>query len=151
MTLPVSGVPVPDVQVRRDAGLDGLADMVADLLDGNLVGDPERARLLAGRTWRVGVHVPEAESRFALEVGEGRLTMTGSDGGFCALAITADGDTLIELPSLPLVAGLPDPRRAPARAVIAKILRRQLRIRGLLRHPVLLTRVLRLLHTDSDN
>lgn len=143
-------LPVPGVQVQREAGLDGLADMVADLLDGNLDGDPERARLLSGKTWRVGVHVPEAESRFRLEIGEGRLAMSGLNGGSCDLAITADGDTLIELPSLPLVVGLPDPRRAVARAVIAKILRRQLRIRGLLRHPVLLTRVLRLLHTDSD-
>lgn len=137
------------VRACRSADLDGLATMVADLLDGNLAADPALAGLLRGVIWRAAVHVPEAESRFTLEVGGGYLAVLSTKCR-AELAITTDGDTLIELPSLPLIAGLPDPRRAEARAVLAKIRRRRLRIRGLLRHPVLLTRVLRLLHTDSD-
>lgn len=141
--------PAPAVQVQRAPDLDGLASIVADLIDGNLAEEPERERLLAGRPWQVDVHIPEADSRFVLRLGEGRLRLGMQSDGSPDLLITADGDTLIDLPATPLVAGVPDPRRAPARAVLAKIARRQLRVRGLIRHPVLLTRLLRLLHTDS--
>lgn len=136
------------IRVQRGPGLDGLALMVADLLDDNLAADPGRARLLAGRTWRASVLIAEADSRFALEVGNGRLALTTSDGP-AELVIAADGDTLIELPDIPLIGGLPDLRRAPGRVLVAKILRRRLTVRGLLRHPVLLTRLLRLMTIDS--
>jgi len=136
------------IQVQRGPGLDGLASMVADLFDGNLAADPGRASLLTGRTWRTSVLIAEADSEFALVVGDGRLAMTATAGP-AELVIAADGDTLIELPDVPLIAGLPDLRRPPGRALVAKILRRQLKVRGLLRHPVLLTRLLRLLTTGS--
>jgi len=122
--------------------------MVADLLDDNLAADPGRGRLLAGRTWRVTVVVAEADSCFTLTFGAGLLARIGTAEA-AQLVVAADGDTLIALPEVPLIAGLPDPRRALGRALIAKILRRQLKVRGLLRHPVLLTRLLRLLSTNS--
>jgi hypothetical protein len=49
------------------------------------------------------------------------------------------------LSAVPLRFGLPDPATTEGRAVTGKLFRRELRIRGLLRHPGKLARLNRLL------
>lgn len=143
--MPTSSAAPP--QVTRVGDLDGLADMVADLLSDNLRGAPGRAALLSQRTWVASVVVPDAESHFAIRLSTDDVSVLAEPQGNPSLRITIDGETLVELPEIPLLVGLPDPRTPPGRALIAKLIRRQVTIRGLFRHPVRLTRLLRLLNT----
>lgn len=135
------------VVIERGADLDGLADIVADLFRDNLEAAPERAELLRGRPWRVAIEVPDAESRFVIAISPTTIGVGPGATDAASLRVRTDGETLVELPEVRLLAGLPDPRREEGRVLIGKLLRRRLRIRGLLLHPRRVTRLLRLLNT----
>lgn len=132
--------------VARDDELDGLGCLVADLLSDNLehVG---RRKLLAGKRWAATINVVDAESLFVVELGEGRARVLSAVDAPVSLRIQIDGDTLVGLPEVPLVLGLPDPRSALGRLIIRKLLNRELRIGGLLLHLGRLRRLLILLNT----
>lgn len=142
-------MPERAVTVERSGELDGLADIVADLFSDNLAGAPERRALLRGRPWRVAVTVADAASTFVIALSPSTVCISPGNGADATLRVTTDGETLIDLPEVRLFAGLPDPRHREGRQVIAKLLRRELRIGGLLRHPRRVTRLLRLLNTAS--
>jgi len=137
---------VSPATVECDDEVDGLGHIVADLLTDNLQGGT-RDRLLMGRPWGAEINVHDAQSVFVVELGGGKAAVRVRSEAPAALRIRTDGDTLIAIPEVPLVAGLPDPRAGSGRVLLAKLLRRELRIGGLLRHPMLLRRLLRLLTT----
>jgi hypothetical protein len=132
--------------VTTDGGVDGLGAIVADLLSDNLE-DGSRATLLLGGRWSARLAVHDADSVIVITVGDGRVEVGATGSMKPELAIRTDGDTLMEIPETPLWSGLPDPRRPAGRALLAKIRTGELRINGLLRHPLLLRRLLRLLST----
>ena len=135
------------VEVAQSEELDGLGSIVADLLADNLASEPGRERLVRGRKWAVAIAVPEAESSFRINLGGETITVVADTADQPTLRLTTDGDTLIEIPEVQLVAGLPSPFTASGRLLISKLLRRQVVIEGIVRHPILLTRILRLLNT----
>jgi hypothetical protein len=141
-----AGFSAPEPLVSRDEQLDGLGCLVADLLTDNLA-DGTRSKLLTGRRWTATINVVDAESVFVVELGQGRARVLSNVSGASSLRIKIDGDTLVALPEVPLVVGLPDPRTSLGRTVIGKLLSRELRIGGLLLHLSRLRRLLTLLNT----
>lgn len=137
------------VTVSCSDEVDGLGSIVADLLSDNLEADSSRAKLLRGKPWVVAISIPEAESKFRIILRSDAAAVDVISPQEPALEITTDGDTLIGLPEVPLVAGLPSPFVASGRELIAKLLNGQLKIRGLLKHPIKVTRILRLLNTAN--
>lgn len=136
----------PESLVVRDDQLDGLGSLVADLLSDNLeIGG--RRKLLAGRRWAATIKVVDADSLFVVELGEGRARVRSLADTKVSLRIQIDGDTLVGLPEVPIVLGLPDPRTAMGRVIIRKLLNRELRIGGLFLHLGRLRRLLTLLNT----
>ena len=123
----------------------GLADLLRRLLEGNLAAHPERAALLVPAV--VGIHAADADVAVTLELSPAGIVVRDSRPGgvACDLEIVAASADLLSLTASPLVLGLPDPRTSSGRAVLAKIARGRIRIRGLLRRPALTTRVARLL------
>jgi hypothetical protein len=69
----------------------------------------------------------------------------GHSDGVSHLHVTAASHSLIELSSVPLRLGMPDPLTRGGRRVLAKLVRREIRIDGLLLHPGKLTRLSKLL------
>ena len=137
------------VEITRSDELDGLGSLLADLLAYNLAADPSRESFLNGEPWTIAITVPEADSAFRITLGHGTVTVTPDGGEPATLRITTDGDTLVDLPEVPLVVGLPSPLAASGRQLITKLLKRQLTIEGLLRHPLRVTQALRLLNTTD--
>lgn len=137
------------VSIERAGELDGLADIVADLVHDNLASGPERRALLRGRPWCAAINVAAAGSTFTISVSPSSVRISPGDQRRTSLRVTTDGETLVDLPEVRLLAGLPDPRRPEGRQVISKLLHRDLRISGLVRHPRRATRLLRLLNTAS--
>jgi len=83
--------------------------------------------------------------RIALSPGQVSVSNGSPRPGRSRVRVLADSDALLLLTSAPLRFGLPDPMSSDGRAVLAKVLRRQIRISGLLAHPLTVARFARLL------
>lgn len=136
--------------VHVDAEPNGLADLLGRLLEGNLAKDPSRARLLIPSTVEIravdaGIAVVLELSPRTIVIRRAAATASRSD-----LAIEATSADLLAMTAAPLALGLPDPRTPSGREILAKIARGSISIRGLIRRPVLATRVARLLSVAVD-
>jgi hypothetical protein len=123
----------------------GLADLLARLLEGNLERDPRRLRLL--RPGSVVVVAADADLAATVELAPGRATVADADpsrtiGG---IRIRAAAGDLLALAGAPLLFGVPNPFRRDGRDVLRRIVTGRVRISGMLRHPLALTRFARLL------
>lgn len=132
------------IVVLADPKPNGLAEMLAGLLDSNLARDPGRARLLHRAI--VSLEALDAGVVVTLSLLPGRVRVAnGAAEGRWDLRIRANAQDLLELSIAPLRFGLPDPLRRGGRSVLGGILARRVRISGMLRHPVVLARFARLL------
>jgi hypothetical protein len=122
----------------------GLAAMLAGLIGSNLDRNPRRAGLL--RDCTVELEALDAGITATVRLRPGRVEVANGPGHLPRdLRIFAVSHDLLALAAAPLRLGLPDPLRAEGRAVLGHLVRRRVRISGLLRHPVVLSRFARLL------
>lgn len=127
-----------------DAEPNGLATMIGGLIEANVAADPSRARLL-GPPAVVGIEAPDAEVACTVRLSPARVAVANGLLGHPAVVVRADTGTLIELTTVPLRLGFPDALTSGGRAVTGKLVRRDLRVRGLVRHPGVVSRLNRLL------
>ena len=128
-----------------DPEVEGLGVMLADLVRGNIEADPARARLLHGVRGTINVHAHDAEVDVGLEFRDGQLLVHAKPYAKADLDITTDAETLMGMSSVPLRFGMPDTTKAEGRAVVGKMLRGNLKVRGMVTKPKLLTRLQRLM------
>lgn len=127
-----------------DADPNGLADLVGRLIDTNLHAHPDRRRLLGPAL--VELSASDADMHATLEVTpDGVLVSNGRANGRAHLRVRADAFDLVEFAAAPLRLGLPDVFDADGRAALGRVLRGHVRVSGMLRHPVRLSRFNRLL------
>jgi hypothetical protein len=134
------------VAVVVDDCVDGLGGIVGELLTGNLA-EPWRTVWLGHRPWSVAVDVYDAGSVFSVLVHGRSVRISSGRSGRAELGVRVDGDTLMAIPEIPLVAGLPDPRSSAGRDLIGKMVLGKTKVTGLHRHPTVLRRFLGLLTT----
>jgi len=130
--------------VLADVEPSGLALMLAGLLEANLARRPERAALLRPAV----VEVDAADAGVAVTVrldGGGVRVSNRAAAPRPDVRVRASGHDLLALSAAPLRFGFPDPLRREGRAVLRRIASRQVRVSGMLRHPVVLSRFSRLL------
>ena len=126
-----------------EPGTEGLGEMLADLIRGNLASDPERTGLIVGHMGRVNLRVLDA----GVDVG---LRFTGSDlriglrNARADLTIACDAETLMELTNVPLRFGMPDTLTAKGRTVAGKLMNGTIKVKGLPRQLGLMIRLQRL-------
>lgn len=131
--------------VVTDPDLEGLGAMLADLVRGNLEADPSRARLLQGVSGTVNIRARDAEVEVGMEFREGRLHVRATPFPNPKLAIETDAGTLMGMSTVPLRFGMPDVAHAEGRAVVQKMLRGNLKVRGMARGLSLMVRLQKLL------
>lgn len=122
----------------------GLASMIGGLIEANVASNPERARLL-GPPAVVGIEARDAEVACTVRLSPMRVTVANGLIGRPRVVVRADTVTLTDLTTTPLRMGFPDALTSAGRAVSAKLLKGELKVRGLLRHPALVSRLNRLL------
>ena len=128
-----------------DAEPNGLADLVGRLIETNLEADPDRRSLLRDTVVRLQASDAAVEATITLS-GDGVAVSNGPQVGRRShLVIAAEAYDLIELAGAPLRFGFPDAFHPRGRAVIRRIATRHVRVSGMLRHPVRLSRFTRLL------
>jgi hypothetical protein len=124
---------------------EGLASMVGGLIEANLLRHPDRMKLL--RPSVIDLSANDAGVSVSLAIEPGRVLVAPAAGanGRSHVHVRADATDLLLLASAPLRMGLPDPFTRQGRTVLAGLVRRRIRIQGLLRHPGTLARISKLL------
>ena len=121
-----------------------MAEMLGGLIQANLAAHPERARLL-GSPALYSIESTDAETAVAIRISCGRVAVGARLAAHPHIRISADSDTLISLPAVPLRLGFPDPMTKEGRGIGARLLSRRLVVRGAFLHPEKLIRLNRLL------
>jgi hypothetical protein len=122
----------------------GIGAMLGDLIEANLAAHPDRGKLLVPPA-TVGIVAVDAGVALTLRLVPGRVTVGNGLSGTPQVVIRATSDTLTDLSSVPLRFGFPDAMTPEGRAATRKLLRGELRVKGLLLHPGIVSRVNRLL------
>jgi hypothetical protein len=130
--------------VLADAEPNGLARMLAGLLEGNLARRPERAALLRPAVVEIGATDAGVAVTVRLD-GERVRVSNGTGGPRPDVRVRASGHDLLALSAAPLRFGFPDPFRREGRAVLGRIVSEKVRVSGMVRHPIVLSRFSRLL------
>lgn len=128
-----------------DAEPDGLASMLGTLIEQNLARDPPRRRLLQPGV--VTLTATDIGVAATLHFASSGVRVANGTDPHAQLDVSTDARRLLDLAAVPLRLGLPDILTAGGREVLRCILQGRVRVRGLLRHPLLLTRLNRLLST----
>jgi len=131
--------------VYADQEPNGLAAMVGGLIEANLRQHPERRSLLRPAVVELVAVDAGVSVRIALSPRQVTVSNGSSRPSRPRVRVVADSDALLLLSSAPPRFGLPDPMSSDGRAVLAKVLRRQIRISGLIAHPLTVARFGRLL------
>jgi hypothetical protein len=121
----------------------GLADLVGRLIEANLARRPERRSLL--RPAVIRLTASDVQTTATVRVSDGAVQVTNGATGAADLRIVATADDLLALSSAPLRLGLPDPLRSEGRRVLRRLAAGDVRVSGMLRHPLRLSRFTRLL------
>ena len=122
----------------------GLAAMLGGLIEANLRAHPEREALLA-KAATYGIVAPDVDVAVSIRLGPGKVLVRNGLIGRPDVVVTTDSETLVGLSSVPLKFGLPDVMTREGRQVNRKLLKGQLRVKGLVLHPRKLTKLNRLL------
>jgi hypothetical protein len=127
-----------------DAEPNGLADLVGRLIETNLEAEPDRSALLRDTVVLLTASDAAIEATVTLS-SAGVDVSNGPAGRRPHLIIAANAYDLIELAGAPLRLGFPDVVHPDGRRVIRRIATRHVRVSGMLRHPIRLSRFTRLL------
>ena len=122
----------------------GLASMLGGLIEANLTAHPERTALLA-KAATYSIAAPDAGTAVTIALAPGAVTLRNGTAGTPDLRIETDSDNLIGLSAVRLRFGLPDAMTKEGRAVNRKLLKGELRVKGLWQHPVKMARLNKLL------
>jgi hypothetical protein len=120
-----------------------LGQMIADLVRSNIEKEPARADLVSGVAGRININATDAESEIGM-LFTGSELRVGPALPAPDLEVVCDSGTLMELANVRLRFGRPDPMTPEGRAILTKMVRKQLVVRGMMVHPKLLTRLQKL-------
>lgn len=122
----------------------GLATMLGGLIEANLTAHPERAALLQKRA-TFAIVAPDVDVAVSIRLYRGTVTVRNGVIGRPDVMIRADSNDLIGMSSVPLRWGLPDVRTREGREVNRKLMKGQLKVKGMLAHPGKLARLNKLM------
>jgi hypothetical protein len=119
----------------------GLAAMLGGLIEANLAAHPTRRSLL--RPAVVAIVATDADVRVTLSISSSRVRV--GSGGDPRVTVRADPNSLLALTSAPLRFGFPDAFSREGRRILGLIAHREIVVDGLARHPLVVSRLTRLL------
>ena len=117
----------------------GLAEMLFNLLRQNLEQKPQKVSSFEALDSNVVMEARDIDITITLAFGRGELKIYDGVVGNPDLKIIADHDAILELSLINIRMGLPNYFDKTGRNVFKKLLLGDLKIEGLLRHPLQLT------------
>lgn len=122
-----------------------IAAILSQVIEQNLEQRPEKVKDFNSLNVWVGIIVRDYDIEMTLQFEKGKLTLYGGLVGNPPIVITTDSGVLLELPSIKIKFGLPYFFDELGMSAVKKILKRELRIKGLLAHPIALVRLIKVL------
>jgi SCP-2 sterol transfer family len=129
-----------DVTLAPGAEEVAMTGMIADMLKANLE-KPQKMKVFNGLKSTVYLYAKDADAGMTMDFDKGKLVVYGGKEGKPKLEISTDATTLLELANLKIKMGMPYYFDKTGRAVLKKIFKGELKIKGMLAHPIALTKV----------
>ena len=123
----------------------GLPVMIAGIIKGNLEAKPYRQNDFNALNGNIYMQAKDAEVDMTMVFDKGSLTVHGGKVGEPKISISTDSETLLDLANIDVKFGLPYYFDKIGLGVVKKILTRELKIKGLLTHTIMLTRFTKLM------
>jgi hypothetical protein len=117
----------------------GLAEMLFHLLRQNLEQNPQKLSSFEALDSNVVIIARDIDITVTLAFRKGELTIYNGIVGKANLTIVADHDAILDLSLINIFLGLPNYFDKVGRGILKKLLLGNLRIKGLLKHPLQLT------------
>jgi len=121
------------------------AGIIAELLATNLAVHPEKQAVFRRMQGAVAIDLVDIETAVTLHFGGERLRIDAGIVGIPELTIRTASDRVTDLNALRIVGGLPWYFDEAGRKVVAHLLSGRLKIEGMFGHPVLLTRLTKIM------
>ncbi len=129
-----------DVRLAPGADEVAMAVMLSDMLKANLE-KPEKLKDFNKLKARVYIHAVDAETEITMDFNRGSLTVYGGKEGKPDLSIETDAASLLDLANLKIKYGMPWYFDETGMGVVKKLLKRELKIKGMVTHLGDLTRL----------
>lgn len=136
---------MPRIELAPGVEDGGMATMIADIIKGNLEEKPRREKDFKALRGNIYMRAEDAEVDMTLVFDRGCLAVHNGKVGKPKISIVTDSSTLLDLANIDVKFGLPYYLDAIGRGVIAKLMNGQLKIKGLITHPIKLTRFTKLM------
>ncbi len=130
------------IQIAPDAEAVALASMVADVVESNLEAHPERIKIFNRMKGDIGIEASEAQVGITMAFRGGECVFHDEMGPACKLRIRADTDTLMEVTNLNIKFGIPWLFDETGISIVRHLLKRELKVGGILIHPLMLIQLL---------
>ena len=117
----------------------GFGVMLSDLIKQNLENNPRKLlpfSLLTRLKSKVVIEAPDAEVIITLSFGDGKLMVRNGADPKAKVRIIANSDVILELSQVRVVAGLPWIWDEVGKAMIKRMLNREVKIRGIADRPI---------------
>ena len=122
----------------------GLAEMLFNLLRQNLEQNPQKLSSFEALHSNVVIEARDIDITISLALRNGELTIYNGIVGKPDLTIIADHDAILDLSLINIFLGLPNYFDKVGRGILRRLLLGNLKIKGLLKHPVQLTHLTKL-------
>ncbi|HPC48289.1 MAG TPA: hypothetical protein PLW83_09595 [Deltaproteobacteria bacterium] len=119
--------------------------VIADLLSSNLEQKPEKKKTFDKMWGVVGLSLPDIEASITMVFAGGRVRIEPGIVGKPDIAITSSSDKIISLNSISIRFGLPYYFDEAGLNVLKQLAKGELKIQGMFTHPVLLTRLTKIM------
>ncbi|HOJ13798.1 MAG TPA: hypothetical protein PLS81_04940 [Deltaproteobacteria bacterium] len=119
--------------------------VIADLLSSNLEQRPEKMRTFSKMWGVVGLNLPDIDAAITMIFAGGRVRIEPGIVGKPDIVITSSSEKIISLNSISIKFGLPYYFDEAGLAVLRQLATGELKIQGMFTHPVLLTRLTKIM------
>ena len=131
--------------IENRAGELPFAGILADLLTANLTQRPEKRAVFEKMQGAVAIELDDIETAVTLVFAEGKLRIEEGVAGSPEIVIRTTSDRVMDLNALRIVGGLPWYFDEAGLNVVGHLLAGRLKIDGMFAHPVLLTRLTKIM------
>ena len=134
-------------KINFASGVDdaGLAVMMADIIKGNLKNNPQREADFNALKGNIYIKAVDSDVDMTMAFNKGSLTVHAGNVGNPKIGISTDSLTLLDLANIKIMFGVPFYFDKTGLSVVMKLLTLKLKIKGLMKHPIMLTRFTKLM------
>lgn len=119
--------------------------VIADLLSSNLRQRPEKMKVFQGMFGKVAIHLPDIDAAVTLIFLRGSLKIEKGVAENPDLIIRSSSEKIISLNAISVKFGMPYYFDGAGMSVLRQLVKGDLKIRGMFAHPLLLTRLTKIM------